>query len=629
MPELEVIVFDNRQERCKHVVGAAVEVGRQRRASEPLYALMTPPEGNRLVIAETSEDNVGRQHALIEPLDADRARVRNLSSVQPIYFENPTGLPLLPGEKREIGLPQLIRLGTSRILRLQKPSKDGSIASLPGVTMLPGTSRSVSRFNIPRDDVLRPEEVLEWFAAVVGVLQSDPATSKDFFTRAATAVVELVELDVGRVLFLEGGAWAERAWHVASKNLARPPRPFSQTLLQKVREQKRTFWEAPSALATAPASMLGLESVVAAPILSRQGEVLGALYGEREPRLTPGPGGANGGPITKLEATLVELLALSVAAGLARVEEEKKASGAITLFEQFFGPALARFLAQTPDWEKARQAEVTLLFCDVKGFTRISGKLEPQQTYEWVNDVLNVLSQCVLENEGVLVDYVGDEIMSMWGAPQGRADHARAACQAALDMLAGLPAINKKWAPIFRERGIDEVTDLAVGLNSGTAQVGNVGSRFKFKYGGQGPTVNIASRVMNANKFFKTRVLLTSHTYEQPGVKDVLHCRRLGSVELNNVKDPLGLYELVPTGSVEWPAWRTQYEAALALFEGVTEQTPKDAAAEAFGKAGHILADWRIRHRDDPPTLVLLSRIVNALVDGPAPGHPVRRFTEK
>src|SRR5262249_51784050 len=143
------------------------------------------------------------------------------------------------GEKREVGLPQLIRLGTARVLRLQPPQGAASKAdgSLAGATLPPGTvgSRTI-KFPRPAtpDDRLRPEEVVEWFATVVNVLQSDPATGQAFFDRTAAAVVDLVELDVGRVLFLEGEAWAERAVHVASRHLARPSRPFSQTLLQKV-----------------------------------------------------------------------------------------------------------------------------------------------------------------------------------------------------------------------------------------------------------------------------------------------------------------------------------------------------------------------------------------------------------
>src|SRR5262249_45039084 len=158
---------------------------------------------------------------------------------------------------------------------------------------------------------------------------------------------------------------------------------------------------------------------------------------------------------------------------------------------------------------------------------------------------------------------------------------ARLAAQAALDMLAGLPAINEKWKDVLGPLG--ERTDLAIGLNSGTAQVGNVGSRFKFKYGAQGPTVNVASRVMNANKFFKTHVLLTRQTWEQKGVKEQFHGRRLGAVRLNNVDEPIQLYELVPEGRADWPAWRDEYERALRHFEGPTTE---------FGAAGSILASW-------------------------------------
>src|SRR4051794_30606110 len=116
MPGIEVVVFDRGEMQCTLEVDSAIEVGRQTRASESLYQEYTLPEGRgRLVVAQTSEDNVGRRHALVEPLGEGRVRVSNLSNVQPIYFETPPGPPLLPGEKREVGLPQLLRLGTTRV----------------------------------------------------------------------------------------------------------------------------------------------------------------------------------------------------------------------------------------------------------------------------------------------------------------------------------------------------------------------------------------------------------------------------------------------------------------------------------------------------------------------------------
>ena len=70
---------------------------------------------------------------------------------------------------------------------------------------------------------------------------------------------------------------------------------------------------------------------------------------------------------------------------------------------------------------------MTLLFCDVRGFSAVSEKLGPEKTVEWINDVMSTLSECVLAEAGVLVDYIGDEMLAMWGAPLGQPDQAGAA----------------------------------------------------------------------------------------------------------------------------------------------------------------------------------------------------------
>ena len=117
--------------------------------------------------------------------------------------------------------------------------------------------------------------------------------------------------------------------------------------------------------------MLSLEAYVASPILSPQGEVIGTLYGERQ---------ASGSslcvtPITELEAMLVEVLSCSVAAGLARLEQEQVALEARILFEQFFTPELSRQLQADPTLLSGKDANVTVLFCDIRGFSRISQRV--------------------------------------------------------------------------------------------------------------------------------------------------------------------------------------------------------------------------------------------------------------
>ena len=155
---------------------------------------------------------------------------------------------------------------------------------------------------------------------------------------------------------------------------------------------------------------------------------------------------------------------------------------------------------------------MTLLFCDVRGFSRVSEKLGPAGSLRWMNDVMTELSGCVLAEGGVLVDYVGDEVMAMWGAPQDQPDQADRAVRAALAMLAALPASTaagrQAWAT---------TTEIGVGVNTGPAQVGNTGSRFKFKYGPLGNTVNLGSRVQGLTKYLKRPLLVTRATRERLG----------------------------------------------------------------------------------------------------------------
>src|SRR5438445_736011 len=110
------------------------------------------------------------------------------------------------------------------------------------------------------------------------LLLGTSASSVDFYQRAARALVESSDLDAGRVLLLQSGEWQQRECQVAAHNQQCSLRPFSRTLLQKVRQDRRTYFESTGALASPSASMTGLESVVASPILDQHGEVIGALY---------------------------------------------------------------------------------------------------------------------------------------------------------------------------------------------------------------------------------------------------------------------------------------------------------------------------------------------------------------
>src|SRR5207248_122322 len=153
--------------------------------------------------------------------------------------------------------------------------------------------------------------LLGWLRATMGVLQS-AASSSDFFQKAAQAVVDIVGCDSGRVLLLEGGRWRVAEARAAGDldTLASGPdwQP-SHSVLERVREEKRTFWQGPEQADPVPAeSLVGVTMVVAAPILDRDGGVIGALYGD----CRDVPGRLARPRITDLEAMLVELLASGV-----------------------------------------------------------------------------------------------------------------------------------------------------------------------------------------------------------------------------------------------------------------------------------------------------------------------------
>src|SRR5205823_4708743 len=178
-----------------------------------------------------------------------------------------------------------------------------------------------------------------------------------------------------------------------------------------------------------------------APLLDAHGTINGALYGERPAAGTR----ETGNP--RLEALLVDLLASGVSTGLARQEQERQAAEDRIRFEQFFTPQLAERLRRDPGMLQGRDADVTVLFTDVRNFSKFSEKLGPQKTIAWMNEVMNVLSQCVLDQDGVLVDYIGDELMAMWGAPEPQPDQRSRAIRTGLAMIAALAGLNDKWQP--------------------------------------------------------------------------------------------------------------------------------------------------------------------------------------
>ena len=265
-------------------------------------------------------------------------------------------------------------------------------------------------------------------------------------------------------------------------------------------------------------------------------------------------------------------------------------------FTDFFSPELAAELDRNPALLDGERRDLTILFSDIRGFSRIAERLSPEDTCALVLDVMERLTCRIRAHRGVVVDYIGDAVLAIWNAPADQPDHALLACRAALAMLEELPGLNERWA----ER-IGGPFGLGIGLNTGNALVGNTGSHSRFKYGPLGHAVNLASRVEGATKQLGVPVLITGSTHAALGEHD-LATRRLGRVAFVGLDHPVDLYELHP-GPLD-PTWRTRrdtYEEGLSQFEAC--EMPR--ACRAF----HRLLEGQ-EGRYDLPTLGLLGRAI-------------------
>jgi adenylate cyclase len=586
-------------------LSGTVEFGRQDPGLKepPPFCLHSKGDLQRVIIAPIVDNSIPRHWFKVEMTGPKLCKLTNISPRSPVRIDDREFLE--GGMSRALDLPIKILFGANE-LHIDTPGNgDDDLFGLPDRTIAPSPS---GRSLLPRkvsfsDSTQNPEKMIQWLQAMLGLLQSAASTT-DFFRIAAKSLVSLMGMDSGRVLLFDNGKWTEQAAEGGSDEW----RP-SQKLLNRVLQEKRTYRHAPgsagSGMQSVSGSMAGITIAIVSPILNPQEEVIGVLYGER--RTTPAQ------IATPFDAKLVEVLAWGVATGLARIEQEAKAVQTRTRMEQFFTPQIARHLEENSELLVGRTCEISVLFADIRKFSTISHNLGPARTMNLINAVLHSLCECVLAEDGVLVDFGGDDLMAMWGAPVEQADHADRACRAALAMLQTLPKLNDVW-----QKEIAGPIEIGVGVNSGPAQVGNVGSSQKFKYGPLGSVVNLASRVQGLTKYFQTSPLITQQT--RSFLKAPLPVRRLAQVRVVNIPEPVVLYEVPASESEGWLFLKKQYEDALDAFE-------KQNFAGAMGLIGGLLIHPLYNH--DGPSLVLMQRAAKHLIEKPVEFSPVLEMFSK
>ncbi len=219
-----------------------------------------------------------------------------------------------------------------------------------------------------------------------------------------------------------------------------------------------------------------------------------------------------------------------------------------------------------------QQREVTLLFADLRGFTELAASLEMDPLIcELLSNVMDCLTEAILEHDGFVVDYYGDGLVAMWNAPTDQPEHPELACGAAVGMLEMLPTIANDWVGV-----IQADLRLGIGVHTGMVQVGNAGSTRRTKYGPRGPNVFLASRVEAATKVLRLPLVATTTTVQQLSNRFVAH--RVCRARMPGLCQPTDLYAVrLSTTDAHLSADWQHYDDALRHFEQGQMQDAADA----------------------------------------------------
>jgi len=219
--------------------------------------------------------------------------------------------------------------------------------------------------------------------------------------------------------------------------------------------------------------------------------------------------------------------------------------------------------------------EMSVLFSDVRGFTGISEGLNPQELTQLMNEFLTPITRVIHDNRGTIDKYMGDAVMAFWGAPLDDPEHARHSITAGLEMITALEQLQ----PEFSARGWPEIR-IGVGVNTGTMNVGNMGSQFRMAYTVMGDAVNLGSRLEGITKQYGVQFIVSEFTASQApefSYRELDLVRVKGRAEPVRIFEPLGLTEELPESILNA---LSQFEDALVAYRNREWGSAKDQLRE-------------------------------------------------
>lgn len=279
-------------------------------------------------------------------------------------------------------------------------------------------------------------------------------------------------------------------------------------------------------------------------------------------------------------------------------------------FGRYIHPRIAEGLLDEPSAAatEGQRRVMTVMFCDMKGFTTLSEGVTPRGLVKIMNLYLSTMSEPIHAHRGIIDKYIGDAIMAYWGPPFiEETEQAHLAGLAAIDMVGRVAQLRKELPELLGVRNISVDCDIRIGIATGEALVGSIGSDFMMSYTVMGDTVNLASRLESANKAYGCRCLISQATASLSG--DFFELREIDRLVVVGQSQPQIVFEIMGRKGELEPdqlLLRTRYAEGLAAYRA----RQWDAAHSAFTRALEALAG-------DGPSMTFIDRIDRFKQDPP------------
>ncbi|HTO14084.1 MAG TPA: CHASE2 domain-containing protein [Candidatus Binatia bacterium] len=226
---------------------------------------------------------------------------------------------------------------------------------------------------------------------------------------------------------------------------------------------------------------------------------------------------------------------------------------------QFFSPEVLREVVRHRDDNSLGSTRrlVTVLFSDIRGFTTLSERLEPEQVAEMLREYLTEMTEIVFRNGGTVDKYIGDCVMALYNAPFPDPDHAVKAVRTGLEFQEKTLEVSRRW-----EEKLGVQIRNGVGINTGEAVVGTMGSRQRLEYTAIGDTINLGARLESITKEYGVGIIVSEYTHKL--LKDEFMTRELGEVIVKGKSQPVKIFGVLPASLRTYP--RAALEAAATLI---------------------------------------------------------------